>query len=218
MLPYLFKSPIAPINMYVYTITMTRVRIICDSNFKKTEDVEKSVEKVLKMFSEHFVKKMAPLNEESDMECVYIYDGLTPEQVRLLKRLLNHNKTLLNFKEIIISKPGDADNESVIESDVASDVESDVVESDIEPNIESDVDSDVESDVESETSLARSFSPRSSKSSKSSKSSFASNVVPASASNVVPSVVPVPKSDNKLDFSQVAQKLRELADEFEDVS
>lgn len=85
---------------------------MCDSNFRKTEDVDKSVEKVLKMFSEHFVKKMAPLNEESDMECVYVYDNLTPEKVRLLKRLLNHNKTLLNFKEILISKPGGSSSDS----------------------------------------------------------------------------------------------------------
>lgn len=85
---------------------MTCVRVVCDSNFKKTEDVDKTVLKVLKMFSEHFTKKMTPLNEDSDMECVYVYDNLTPDQVRLLKKLLNQNKTLLNFKEIVISKPG----------------------------------------------------------------------------------------------------------------
>lgn len=41
-------------------ISMSCVRVVCDSNFRKTEDVDKSVAKVLKMFSDHFVEKMAP--------------------------------------------------------------------------------------------------------------------------------------------------------------
>lgn len=81
---------------------MTCVKIVCDSNFKKTKDVDKTVKKVLKMFSDHFVEKMAPLSKNSDVECVYVYDNLSNHQYRLLKRLLNQNKTLLNFKEIIV--------------------------------------------------------------------------------------------------------------------
>lgn len=85
---------------------MTGVRIVCDSNFKETKDVDKSVSKVLKMFSEHFQKKTTPLNKDSDMECVYVYNNLTPDQVRLMKKILNQNKSLINFKEIILSKTG----------------------------------------------------------------------------------------------------------------
>ena len=85
---------------------MSSVRVVCDSNFTKTADIDKSVGKVLKMFKSHLEKKTAPLSKSSDMECVYLYTKLTPDKVRLMKKLLNSNKTLLHFKEIIISEPG----------------------------------------------------------------------------------------------------------------
>lgn len=85
---------------------MASVRVICDSNFTKTQDIDKSVSKVLKMFSKHFDKKTAPLNKNSDMECVYFYSKLTPEEIRLMKKILNNNKTLLHFKELVISGAG----------------------------------------------------------------------------------------------------------------
>ena len=85
---------------------MASVKVICDSNFTKTEDVDKSVGKVLKMFSKHLEKKTAPLSKSSDMECVYLYTKLSPDKVRLMKKMLNSNKTLLHFKELVISKPG----------------------------------------------------------------------------------------------------------------
>lgn len=168
---------------------MTRVRIVCDSNFRKTEDVDESVAKVLKMFSQYFVKKMAPLNEESDMECVYIYDNLTPEKVRLLKRLLNHNKTLLNFKEIIISKPGGSTNSSDTESSNSSTLGTD------------------------KGSKHGSF--HSSMDSSLVKSSILS---PSFTSDGLGEELGAPSDDlNNNRFSEVANKLRELADEVENL-
>lgn len=81
------------------------VKIVCDSNFRKTKDLDKNVKKVLKMFSDHFVKKSTPLNTDSDMECVYMYDNLSNDQLRLLKRLLGQNRTILNFKEVVEVAP-----------------------------------------------------------------------------------------------------------------
>ena len=169
---------------------MTRVRIVCDSNFKKTEDVDQSIAKVLKMFSEHFVKKMAPLNEESDMECVYVYDDLTSEQVRLLKRLLNHNKSLLNFKEMIISKPGGgAGGEAGGEAGGAGGGAS-----------------DSGSSTCSTRSSTRSQSPAPS------DCSFRSTGSSVSGSKRAESLL------QKSNYSRVAEKLRELADEVEKLS
>lgn len=91
---------------------MASVRVVCDSNFTKTGDVDKSVAKVLKMFSQHFVKKAAPLSKNSDMECVYFYKNLTCDNIQLMKKLLNNNKTLLHFKEIIIAEPGKCEDSS----------------------------------------------------------------------------------------------------------
>lgn len=179
---------------------MTRVRIVCDSNFKKTEDVDRSIAKVLKMFSEHFVKKMAPLNEESDMECVYVYDDLTSEQVRLLKRLLNHNKTLLNFKEMIISKPGGAEESEDDSTSTRS-----------------------QSPVRCESST-RSQSPARSQSSTRSQSLVRSEDSFRSQSSTRSKTLPrssfrgTKTFSGRTDYSKVAEKLRELADEVEKLS
>ena len=186
---------------------MTRVRIVCDSNFKKTEDVDRSIAKVLKMFSEHFVKKMAPLNEESDMECVYVYDDLTPEQVRLLKRLLNHNKTLLNFKEMIISKPGGSNSSSRSQSPA---------------RIESSIGS--QSPARSESSLGSQSPARSTSSIGSQSEISARSESPAPSEISARSQSPTRtrgsfrgmKEPSR--YLKVAEKLRELADEVEKLS
>ena len=190
---------------------MTRVRIVCDSNFRKTEDVDESVAKVLKMFSQHFVKKMAPLNEESDMECVYIYDNLTPEKVRLLKRLLNHNKTLLNFKEIILSKPGNdggSDPESLNRLfHKGSSLDSQKVSSlDSHGSCHSSIDSSLNSSNSSN-------SLNSSNSSNSTNSLNSSNSAPSFTSDALGE----DPSDENDRFLELANKLRALADEVENL-
>lgn len=186
---------------------MTRVRIVCDSNFKKTEDVDRSIAKVLKMFSEHFVKKMAPLNEESDMECVYVYDDLTSEQVRLLKRLLNHNKSLLNFKEMIISKPGGADGADGEDGEDGADGD------DSGSSTRSDSSTRSQS-LHSLRSASATSSPRSPRSTRSSEDSFRSQSKPRSSFRGTKSAESLVESR----YSKVAEMLRELADEVEKLS
>jgi len=91
---------------------MASVKVICDSNFTKTEDIDKSIGKVLKMFSKHLEKTTAPLSKSSDMECVYLYTKLTPDKVRLMKKMLKSNKTLLHFKKIVVSDDGNESSSS----------------------------------------------------------------------------------------------------------
>lgn len=187
---------------------MASVRVVCDANFKKSEDVDKSVKKVLKMFSKHFVEKMTPLNEDSDMECVYVYDDLTPEQVRILKKLLNQNKTLLNFKKVMVSNPNekkkraqstkkawdsDSDNGSVSSKSSASSQSS--------KNSSNSVSSAASSASSPSTTVsATPSSPESSSSRRSSKSSKRSSKRAKRCT---------------LKYSQIAQRLRDLADEID---
>lgn len=202
---------------------MTCVRVVCDANFKKSDDVDKSVAKVLKMFSDHFVEKTSPLSKDSDMECVYVYDDLTPEQVRILKRLLNQNKTLLNFKEIIISKPGDKKKKKKQRKSAAE---------------TSSVDTSSDQDLESVLSQSSKDSARTALSQQSSKPSSASNSSSASLSSNSSNsssqttkkarvkFKKAPKKASKKNkksqigeskIAEITRRLRELADELENI-
>ena len=180
---------------------MASVRVVCDANFKKSEDVDKSVKKVLKMFSKHFVEKMAPLNEDSDMECVYVYDDLTPEQVRILKKLLNQNKTLLNFKEVIVSNT----KKKALETQNPADSDSD----------HGSVSSKSSSSSQSSKSsyLTASSLAKSASSSSSAHESSSSTMSSKRSSKRVKRCKRKTKDASK--YSQIAQKLRELADEID---
>lgn len=197
---------------------MTCVRVVCDANFKKSDDVDKSVAKVLKMFSDHFVEKTSPLSKDSDMECVYVYDDLTPEQVRILKRLLNQNKTLLNFKEIIISKPGDKkkkkkQRKSAVDTSSDQDLESVLSQS---------------SKDSARTALSQQSSKPSS-ASNSSSASLSSNSSNSSSQTTTKARVKFKKAPKKASkknkksqigeskIAEITRRLRELADELENI-
>lgn len=118
--------------IYVNILSDTmNVKVVCSSNFKKPEDVDKVVHKVLKMFKKYFVKRECPINKDSDMDCVYLYNGLSNEQLRMLKNLLKSNKSVLQFKKIVIDDKSstktspDSDSNSSSSSDSSSDSESD---------------------------------------------------------------------------------------------
>ena len=177
---------------------MASVRVICDSNFTKTEDVDKSVGKVLKMFSKHLEKKTAPLSKSSDMECVYLYTKLSPDKVRLMKKMLNSNKTLLHFKELVISEPGKSKSMKSMKSRKS---DSDSCKSDSES---------CKSDSESCKSVK---SCESIKSCESSVKSCKSDESMSSCDSESP--LCKPKKSTKNRYQEISEQLRELADEIE---
>ena len=79
---------------------MFSAKVICDGNFTKSSQIDKSVENVLKMFKKHFSKKSKPLNDDSDIELVYEYKNLTCDELRILKRLVKSNRSIIHFKRI----------------------------------------------------------------------------------------------------------------------
>ena len=88
---------------------MPSVRVICGSNFNRCEKVHENVHKVLKMFKRYFIKQYTPSlknRSNSDMECMYVYSNLTCDQIRLMKNILRNNRSLIDYREIIISDPG----------------------------------------------------------------------------------------------------------------
>ena len=77
---------------------MVNVKVVCSSNFRKPEEVDRNVHKVLKMFKKYFKSRNCPINKDSDMDCEYFYQGLSNDEVRMMKKLLNSNKSFLQFK------------------------------------------------------------------------------------------------------------------------
>jgi len=81
---------------------MSTVKITCNCNFKKVEDVSSNVKKVFKMFESYFVKEDSPINKDSEIECIYIYKDLSVDNLRVFKKIAESNKTMLNLSNIEI--------------------------------------------------------------------------------------------------------------------
>lgn len=79
---------------------MYSVKLICDGNFTKASVVDKSIENVLKMFKKHFSRKSKPLSDDSDVEFHYEYQNLSHDELRILKKLVNSNRSVIHFKGI----------------------------------------------------------------------------------------------------------------------
>ena len=214
---------------------MASVKVICDSNFTKTEDIDKSIGKVLKMFSKHLQKTTAPLSKSSDMECVYLYTKLSPDKVRLMKKMLKSNKTLLHFKEIVISDPGstkecsDGNESSSSECSVKSsscsvksipNVSGSVSDSNSNSNSNSCSNSNSNSDSDSESPLSKTCSKpfskkKNSKKATSKKKAFGKGNSDSESESEFEHESESEESEPDKRYREISEQLRELADEIE---
>lgn len=80
---------------------MYRVKVVCDNNFTKGSDIDKSIESLLKMFKKRFSRKRKPLASDSSMERIYEYENMTHDELRIMKKILETNKTRVHLKTIV---------------------------------------------------------------------------------------------------------------------
>ena len=149
---------------------MSTILLTLNSNFTDPSDLDKKVKNVFKMFQNHLKNTASPISKESDMESIYEYNKLTPDNIRIFKKLAESNKSVLNLKELKVdgNKIKTINNDSCSESD--SDTEDspslpivfkakknnikikkvDESDSEIEKDDKSESEKDSESEIESE--------------------------------------------------------------------
>ena len=156
---------------------MSTILLTLNSNFTDPSDLDKKVKNVFKMFKDHLKNTSSPMSKESDMESLYEYNNLTPDNVRIFKRLAESNKSVLSLKDIKV----DGDKIQTINNDSCSESDSDTEDSPGLPivfkskknkimkdeiqNIESEKvgesdsesDSESEKDIESEIEIEKDF-------------------------------------------------------------
>ena len=150
---------------------MSTILLILNSNFTDPSDLDKKVKNVFKMFKNHLKNTSSPMSKESDMESVYEYNKLTPDNVRIFKKLAESNKSVLSLKDIKV----DGDKIQTINNDSCSESDSDTEDSPGLPivfkfkknkimkdeiqNIESEKvgESESEKDIESEIEIEKDF-------------------------------------------------------------
>lgn len=79
---------------------MYTVKVVCDGNFTEATEIDKSVDKLMKMFKKHAACKSKPLASDSNMECIYEYRGLSHDELRIMKRLLSTRGGSISLKAI----------------------------------------------------------------------------------------------------------------------
>ena len=104
---------------------MSTILLTLNSNFTDPSDLDKKVKNVFKMFKNHLKNTSSPMSKESDMESLYEYNKLTPDNVRIFKRLAESNKSVLNLKDIKV----DGDKIQTINNDSCSESDSDTEDS-----------------------------------------------------------------------------------------
>lgn len=67
---------------------MCTVRVTCDVNFTQESEIDKGVDKALKMFKQRFDSKATHLDDDSNSKRVYTYRHMSNDEVRILKKLL----------------------------------------------------------------------------------------------------------------------------------
>jgi len=109
------------ISNHKIQIMSNSVKLVCNCNFNTSEEkVDKMVFKIFKMFHDKLTSNSSPIDKDtSDITCVYVYDKLTTENVRIFKKLAESNKTSIYLKEIIVT------DEPVVESEGKKDEEKD---------------------------------------------------------------------------------------------
>ena len=135
------------------------LKLVCNCNFKKQSDIDDSVFKIFKMFSEHMVKKSSPIHKDSsDISCVYRYEKLTADHLRMFKKLADSNKASIYLKEIIVDgekgkKKNDTEEDSGSESDKGKKGKEKDSGSESDNGKDSGSDSDSDSDVSISSSI-----------------------------------------------------------------
>jgi len=104
---------------------MSTIILTLNSNFTDPSDLDKKVKNVFKMFKNHLKNTSSPMSKESDMESVYEYNKLTPDNVRIFKKLAESNKSVLSLKDIKV----DGDKIQTINNDSCSESDSDTEDS-----------------------------------------------------------------------------------------
>ena len=104
---------------------MSTILLTLNSNFTDPSDLDKKVKNVFKMFKKHLKNTSSPMSEESDMESLYEYNNLTPDNIRIFKKLAESNKSLLSLKDIKV----DGDKIQTINNDSCSESDSDTEDS-----------------------------------------------------------------------------------------
>ena len=104
---------------------MSTIILTLNSNFTDPSDLDKKVKNVFKMFKNHLKNTSSPMSKESDMESLYEYNKLTPDNVRIFKRLAESNKSVLSLKDIKV----DGDKIQTINNDSCSESDSDTEDS-----------------------------------------------------------------------------------------
>ena len=104
---------------------MSTILLTLNSNFTDPSDLDKKVKNVFKMFKNHLKNTSSPMSKESDMESVYEYNKLTPDNVRIFKKLAESNKSVLSLKDIKV----DGDKIQAINNDSCSESDSDTEDS-----------------------------------------------------------------------------------------
>ena len=154
---------------------MSTILLTLNSNFTDPSDLDKKVKNVFKMFQNHLKNTTSPISKESDMESVYEYNKLTPDNVRIFKKLAESNKSVLSLKDIKV----DGDKIQAINNDSCSESDSDTEDSPGLPIVfkskknkimkdeiqniesekvgESDSESESEKDIESEIEIEKDF-------------------------------------------------------------
>ena len=104
---------------------MSTIILTLNSNFTDPSDLDKKVKNVFKMFKKYLKNTSSPISKESDMESLYEYNNLTPDNVRIFKKLAESNKSLLSLKDIKV----DGDKIQTIKNDSCSESDSDTEDS-----------------------------------------------------------------------------------------
>ena len=73
---------------------MSTIILTLNSNFTDPSDLDKKVKNVFKMFKKYLKNTSSPISKESDMESLYEYNNLTPDNVRITKRTAKKNARL----------------------------------------------------------------------------------------------------------------------------
>ena len=79
---------------------MFSVEVTCDLNFTKASAVDKAVNKALKMFQKHFDCKKTRLDADSNSEAVYSYQGMTHDELRIMKKIVHTKAIKIHLKSV----------------------------------------------------------------------------------------------------------------------
>lgn len=91
---------------------MYTVRVTCDVNFTQESEIDRAVDKTLKMFKQRFDGRATHLDDESNSKRVYTYRRMSNDEVRILKKLLKTKGAQIHLSDVeSTQEDGDSDSE-----------------------------------------------------------------------------------------------------------